>query len=130
MDERTQESEQGTDDRTSKLTASRRTAMKGGAVGLAALSSFAANAAAHHKDGHGDDDGGSGGGSAAIEFRFAGEEFQVMKSVSEAGKETVIRELMRVDSVKRSNSWQDSLRLELSVETSLLTDVEVNGSED
>lgn len=129
MDEQTPEDERRTDDRTSGLTTSRRTAMKAGTVGLAALSSFAANAAAHHKDGHGDD-GGSGGGSAANEFRFAGEDFQVMKSVSEAGEETVIRELMRVDAVKQSNSWQDSLLLEPSVETSLLSDVEVNGSED
>lgn len=129
MDEQTPEDEQRTDDRTSDLTTSRRTAMKAGTAGLAALSSFATNAAVHHKDGHGDD-GGSGGGSAANEFRFAGEDFQVIKSVSEAGEETVIPEFMRVNGVKRSNSWQDSLLLESSVETSLLTDVEVNGSED
>lgn len=104
--------------------------MKAGTVGLAALGTFATNAAGHHKDGHGGSDGGGSTTSAANDFRFAGEEFHVMKTVSEPGEETVVRELMRVDGVKQSNSWQDSLLLQPSIETSLLTDVEVSGTED
>ena len=129
MDEPTDDDGRRTDDSTGRLTTTRRTAMKAGTVGLAALGTFTTNAAAHHKAGHGGSDGG-GGTSAANEFSFAGENFHVMKTVSEPGEETVVRELMRVEDVKQSNSWQDSLLLQPSVETSLLTDVEVSGTED
>lgn len=130
MDEPTDDDGRYTDDGNSGLTTSRRTAMKAGTIGLAALGTFTTNAAGHHKDGHGGSDGGGSTISAANEFRFAGEDFHVMRTVSEPGEETVVRELMRVDDVKQSNSWQDSLLLQPSLETSLLADVEVGGTED
>ncbi|WP_336001192.1 hypothetical protein [Halorientalis halophila] len=111
----------------------RRTALKGSVVGLAALTGFASNAAAHHRDGHGGSQGGSGspGGSGANQFRFAGEEWQFMYASSDPGANTSeVRTLMRLDDVKKSTSWQDSLVLQPSIESSLVTDVGLTGDYD
>ena len=123
-----------TDETNDGLAVGRRTALKGGAAGLAALglSGFAANATADDsKDengGGGSDGGGSSGTSAANQFRFAGENWHIMSASSAAGENTTeVQTLMRVDGVKQSNSWQDSLVFQPSVESSLLTDVKVNG---
>lgn len=108
----------------------RRTALKGGAVGLAALSGLASNVTAHHKDGHGDS-GTGGGGSGANQFRFAGEEWQFMYASSDPGENTSeVQTLLRLDEVKKSNSWQDSLVLQPSIESSLVTDVGLTGDYD
>ena len=112
----------------------RRTALRGSAAGLAALglTGFASNAAAHHKEGHHDDNdgGGNSGTSAANQFRFAGEDWHIMSAASNSNQQTTeVQTLMRVDGVKQSNSWQDSLVFQPSVESSLMTDVNVSGSD-
>ena len=114
----------------------RRTALKGGAAGLAALglTGFAANATADapkNEAGGGGGDGGGGGSngtSAANQFRFAGENWHILSASSSAGENTTeVQTFMRVDGLKQSNSWQDSLVFQPSVESSLLTDVKVSG---
>lgn len=115
----------------------RRTALKGGVAGLTALGmgGFATSpAAAHHKDGHGGDDdgdGGSGGESAANQFRFAGEEWTVARATSDSGNRiSDIVTLLELNGIKQSSSWQDSLYLNTSVESSLLTNVKLSGGAD
>lgn len=126
--------EGSTEDRhaTAGYSIGRRGALKGGAVGLAALAGFASNAAAHHKDGHGDGGGGGGGGgSGANQFRFAGEEWQFMYASSESGENTSeVVTLLELDEVKKSNSWQDSLVFQPSIESGLVTDVGLTGDYD
>lgn len=111
----------------------RRTTLKGGAAGLATigLSSFLGNAAANHKDGHKNDSDSGSGTSAANQFRFAGEDWHIMtaESGTEKAQTTEIQTFMRVDGVKQSNSWQDSLVFQPSIESSLLTNVNVSGSD-
>ncbi len=109
----------------------RRSAMKGGAIGLAALTGLATNAAAHHQPGHG---GGSGGGgdSGANQFRFAGQTWDHMYASADEETENAseIKELLRLEDVKKSNSWQDSLTFLPSIESSLITDIGLTGDED
>lgn len=111
----------------------RRTTLKGGAAGLAAigLSSFAGNVAADHKDGHKNNTDSGSGSSAANQFRFAGEDWHIMtaESGTEEAQTTEVQTLMRVNGIKQSNSWQDSLVFQPSVESSLMTNVKVSGSE-
>jgi len=125
--------EDGTDSQDS-FAFDRRSALKGGALGLAALTGFASNAAAHHNPGHGGGSGGSGGGggdSGANQFRFAGEEWHHLYASSEpAENSSEIVTLLRVDGVKQSNSWQDSLTFQPSLESSLVTDIGLSGDED
>ncbi|MDS0283274.1 hypothetical protein [Haloarcula onubensis] len=116
-----------------RLPLDRRTALRGAGAGLAALGlgSFTANVAAKPGNGNGggnDKDGGSVGTSAANQFRFAGERWHILSASSDAGQNTSpVETLMRIDGVKQSNSWQDSLVFQPSLETSLLTDVSVSG---
>src|SRR6056297_3405595 len=111
----------------------RRTALRGAGAGLAALGlgSFTANVAAKPGNGNGggnDKDSGTLGTSAANQFRFAGESWHILSASSEARQNTSpVETLRRVDGVKQSNSWQDSLVFQPSLETSLLTDVSVSG---
>ncbi len=111
----------------------RRTALKGGAVGLAALTGFATNAAAHHDPGHGGGGGGGGGGdSGANQFRFAGQTWDHMYASADDDTENAseIKELLRLEDVKKSNSWQDSLTFLPSIESCLITDIGLTGDED
>ena len=110
----------------------RRSALKSGALGLAALTGFASNAAAHHDPNHGGGNGGDGVGSGANQFRFDGEPF-VHFSASTGGEgesTSEIRTLLEVDEVKQSNSWQDSLVFQPSIESSLVTDIGLTGDYD
>lgn len=53
-----------------------------------------------------------------------------MSAASSSNEQTTeVQTLMRVDGVKQSNSWQDSLVIQPSIESSLLTDVNVSGSD-
>ena len=127
--------ERGINDQTATrggFSINRRTALQGGALGLAALSGFATNAAAHHRPEHSrDNGGGSNGGSGANLFRFAGEEWHFMYASSAAGENTSgIETLVQLDEVKKSNSWQDSLVFQPSIESSLVTDVGLTGDYD
>ena len=129
----TDEDDSEATDATDATNVDRRTALKGGAAGLTALGlgSFTTNVAAHHKSGHGSDSGGTAGGSGANQFRFAGESWQFMYASSEPGQNTSeVRTLLRVDEVKKSNSWQDSLVFQPSVESCLVTDVGLTGDYD
>jgi len=116
-----------------RLPVDRRTALRGAGAGLAALGlgSFTANVAAKPGNGNGggkQNDSGSLATSAANQFRFAGESWHIMSASSDTGQNTSpVETLMRIDGVKQSNSWQDSLVLQPSLETSLLTDVSVSG---
>ena len=114
---------------TGRLPIDRRTALRGGAAGLAALGLGGFTTSVAAKPGNKkNDDGGSTTTSAANQFRFAGESWHIMSASSDAGENTApVTTLMRVDGVKQSNSWQDSLVLQPSLETSLLTDVTVSG---
>lgn len=133
MTEQIDDGEPVEDESTFGLTPYRRTALKGAGAGLAALGmgGFATTTTAHHKDDHGDDSGGESGGSAANQFRFAGEEWTVARATSDPGERVSdIVTLLELHDVKQSNSWQDSLYLNTSIESSLLTEVQVSGSED
>lgn len=110
----------------------RRTAMKTGAVGLAALTGFASSAAADHKPNHGGG-GGSGGDSGANQFRFAGQTWDHMYASTadnEGQNASEIKTLLEIDNVKCSNSWQDSLSFMPSIESSLITDISLDGDHD
>lgn len=114
----------------------RRSALKGGAAGLTALglTGFAANVSAHHRNGHGGGNsggGGSRGDSGANQFRFAGEEWQYLYASSESEENTSeVVTLLELYDVKKSNSWQDSLVFQPSVETSLITNIGLSGDYD
>lgn len=116
-----------------RFTLDRRTAMKSGAVGLAALTGFASNVAADHKDGH-DSKGGGGGsvGSGANEYRFDGQQMTHFSASTDTSSNNTseVKELLRVDGVKKSNSWQDSLVLQPSIESSLVTNIGLNDDYD
>ena len=130
--------QQSTTDNESSLTdgftINRRNAIASGAIGLAAITGLAGNAAAHHQPGHGGGSGGGGGGgdSGANQFRFAGQTWDYMYASADDDNENAseIKELLRLSEVKKSNSWQDSLTFQPSIESSLITDISLDGDED
>lgn len=116
----------------------RRTTLKGSAAALtaASLTSFASNAAAHHLPSHdggggGSDGGGSGVTGGANQYRFDGQSMVHMSASSENDQNSSdLKTLLRVDGVKKSHSWQDSLLLQPSIESSLVTDIGLTGDYD
>jgi hypothetical protein len=115
-----------TDERTpvtDGLALDRRTALKGGAAGLTALGmgGFMTTSAVADPD----------GGDGANQIQVAGATWDHFEGVATSdGAAAEVVDLLRIDGVKQSNSWQDSLVFNPSLETSLLTDAKLKGGAD